>query len=69
MQNIIESAWDDRTLLDKSETQEAIRQVIKQLDSGKIRVASPVDDGWQVNEWVKKAVVLYFPIQKWRLLS
>ncbi len=64
MQNIIESAWDDRTLLDKSETQEAIRQVIKQLDSGKIRVASPVDDGWQVNEWVKKAVVLYFPIQK-----
>ena len=64
MQNIIESAWDDRTLLDKSETQEAIRQVIKQLDSGKIRVASPVDDGWRVNEWVKKAVVLYFPIQK-----
>jgi 2,3,4,5-tetrahydropyridine-2-carboxylate N-succinyltransferase len=64
MQKIIESAWDDRTLLDKSETQEAIRQVIKQLDSGKIRVASPVDNGWQVNEWVKKAVVLYFPIQK-----
>jgi 2,3,4,5-tetrahydropyridine-2-carboxylate N-succinyltransferase len=64
MQNIIESAWDDRTLLDKSETQEAVRQVIKQLDSGKIRVASPVDNGWQVNEWVKKAVVLYFPIQK-----
>ena len=64
MQNIIESAWDDRTLLDKSETQEAIRQVIKQLDSGKIRVASPVDKGWQVNEWVKKAVVLYFPIKK-----
>mgnify|MGYP003323438207 FL=1 len=64
MQNIIESAWDDRTLLDKSETQEAIRQVIKQLDSGKIRVASPLDNGWQVNEWVKKAVVLYFPIQK-----
>ena len=50
--------------MDKSETQEAIRQVIKQLDSGKIRVASPVDNGWQVNEWVKKAVVLYFPIQK-----
>lgn len=64
MQNIIESAWDDRTLLDKSETQEAIRQVIKQLDSGKIRVASPVNNRWQVNEWVKKAVVLYFPIQK-----
>ena len=64
MQEIIESAWDDRKLLEKSETQQAIRQVIKQLDRGKIRVASPLENGWQVNEWVKKAVVLYFPIQK-----
>ena len=64
MQKIIESAWDDRKLLEKSETQEAIRQVINQLDTGKIRVASPMENGWQVNEWVKKAVVLYFPIQK-----
>ena len=64
MQKIIESAWDDRKLLEKSETQQAIRQVIKQLDRGKIRVASPLENGWQVNEWVKKAVVLYFPIQK-----
>ena len=64
MQKIIESAWDDRKLLEKSETQEAIRQVINQLDTGKIRVASPLKNGWQVNEWVKKAVVLYFPIQK-----
>ena len=64
MQKIIESAWDDRKLLEKSETQEAIRQVINQLDTGKIRVASPLENGWQVNEWVKKAVVLYFPIQK-----
>ena len=64
MQKIIESAWDNRKLLEKSETQEAIRQVINQLDTGKIRVASPLENGWQVNEWVKKAVVLYFPIQK-----
>ena len=64
MQKIIESAWDERKLLEKSETQEAIRQVINQLDTGKIRVASPLENGWQVNEWVKKAVVLYFPIQK-----
>ena len=52
MQKIIESAWDDRKLLEKSETQEAIRQVINQLDTGKIRVASPLKNGWQVNEWV-----------------
>ena len=64
MQSIIESAWEDRSLLEKSETQEAIREVINQLDTGKLRVASPSDGGWQVNEWVKKAVVLYFPIQK-----
>ena len=64
MQKIIELAWDDRTLLEKSETQEAIKQAINELDKGKIRVSSPVKNGWQVNEWVKKAVVLYFPIQK-----
>jgi len=69
MQSIIESAWEDRSLLENSETQEAIRAVINQLDTGAIRVASPSDDGWQVNEWVKKAVVLYFPIQKMETLE
>ena len=64
MQNIIESAWEDRSLLKQTETQEAIKEVIKQLDTGNLRVASPTGNGWQVNEWVKKAVVLYFPIQK-----
>lgn len=61
---IIEAAWDDRTLLKEEETQQAIRSVIEQLDQGILRVAEPTDNGWQVNEWVKKAVVLYFPIQK-----
>ena len=69
MQSIIELAWDDRTLLEKSETQEAIRHAINQLDQGKIRVASPVKNEWQVNEWVKKAVVLYFPIQKMQTIE
>ena len=69
MQNIIESAWKDRSLVEKSEIQEAIREVINKLDTGKLRVASPVDGGWQVNEWVKKAVVLYFPIQKMETLE
>ena len=69
MQSIIEAAWEDRSLLEKSETQETIREVINQLDTGKLRVASPVDGGWQVNEWVKKALVLYFPIQKMETLE
>jgi len=50
MQNIIESAWNDRSLLEKPETQEAIRSVISQLDSGQLRVAEPTAEGWKVNE-------------------
>lgn len=64
MRDIIESAWNNRDLLEESETQETIRSVIEELDQGKIRVAEPFEDGWRVNEWIKKAVVLYFPIQK-----
>lgn len=61
---IIEKAWDDRTLLQEESTQSTIREVIELIDLGKLRVAEPVENGWQVNEWVKKAVVMYFPIQK-----
>lgn len=64
LQKTIEKAWDDRALLKEDTTINAIREVISLLDSGKLRVAEPTDNGWQVNEWVKKAVVLYFPIQK-----
>jgi len=64
MQKIIESAWEDRSLLEKSEVKEAIREIIDQLDIGRLRVASPKENKWQINEWVKKAVILYFPIQK-----
>ena len=60
----IEAAWDDRSKLQETETLNAIRKVIDLLDEGALRVADPSADGWQVNEWVKKAVVLYFPIQK-----
>ena len=69
MQKIIEAAWEDHSLLEQAETQDSIRKVISQLDSGEIRVAEPTASGWQVNEWVKKAVVLYFPIQKMETLE
>jgi len=61
---LIEQAWNDRSLLTSTKTITAIREVISLLDEGKLRVAEPTYNGWQVNEWVKKAVVLYFPIQK-----
>ena len=64
LQQIIEKAWENRALLKELETIKAIREVISLLDSGKLRVAEPVSNGWQVNEWVKKAVVMYFPIQQ-----
>jgi 2,3,4,5-tetrahydropyridine-2,6-dicarboxylate N-succinyltransferase len=61
---IITAAWDNRALLSENTTQLAIREVIEMLDKGKLRVAQPSAEGWKVNEWVKKAVILYFPIQK-----
>jgi 2,3,4,5-tetrahydropyridine-2-carboxylate N-succinyltransferase len=65
LRTIIEKAWDNRELLKEKETQEAIRAVISDLDIGVLRVAEPVVDGsWKVNDWIKKAVILYFPIQK-----
>jgi 2,3,4,5-tetrahydropyridine-2,6-dicarboxylate N-succinyltransferase len=64
MQSIIESAWKNRDLLKESATIKAIETVIEQLDKGLLRVAEPTSDGsWIVNEWVKKAVILYFPIR------
>ena len=64
LQSIIEKAWENRALLQEETTTKAIRDVIDLLDSGTLRVAEPTPNGWQVNEWVKKAVVMYFPIQK-----
>ena len=64
LRSIIEKAWEDRSLLQDSTTQAAIRSVVDKLDKGELRVAEPVTAGWQVNEWVKKAVILYFPIQQ-----
>ncbi len=65
----IEKAWDNRELLKESQTQNAIREVINLIDLGELRCAAPNGDDWQINEWVKKAVVLYFPIQKMEVLE
>lgn len=64
LRQIIEKAWEDRNLLQDEATQSAIRSVVDQLDKGTLRVAEPASGGWQVNEWIKKAVILYFPIQQ-----
>lgn len=70
LQTTIEQAWNDRELLHADTTKEAIRNVIEELDKGRLRVAEPTPDGdWKVNDWVKKAVVLYFPIQEMKTLE
>jgi len=69
LKTIIENAWDDRLLLNDKRTQEAINQTVELLDKGQLRVAEPVDGKWKVNEWVKKAVIMYFPIRKMEVLE
>ena len=69
LKQIIENAWENRALLQEEETTTAIRKVVELLDEGILRVAEKVGDAWQVNEWVKKGVVLYFPIQKMETLE
>ena len=65
LQNIIENAWNNRSILSEKTTQEAIHFIIEEIDKGRLRIAEPIHDrGWKVNEWIKKAVILYFPIQQ-----
>jgi 2,3,4,5-tetrahydropyridine-2-carboxylate N-succinyltransferase len=70
IQSIIEFAWENRESLQEKEAQAAVREVIEQLDKGALRVAAPNEQGgWDVNEWVKKAVVMYFPIQQMKTME
>jgi 2,3,4,5-tetrahydropyridine-2-carboxylate N-succinyltransferase len=64
LKETIEAAWDDRGLLGEKSVQEAIHEVVDQLDGGILRVAQKDAEGWKVNDWIKKAVILYFPIRK-----
>lgn len=66
---LIESAWNDRELLKKPETRDAISEIVDQLDKGILRVASPDSGQWTTHEWIKKAVILYFPIRQMELIE
>ncbi len=66
---IINNAWENRELLKDSSVQSTIREVIELMDKGKLRVIEPTESGWKLNEWVKKAVIMYFPIQKMEVLE
>ncbi|MEP6617418.1 MAG: 2,3,4,5-tetrahydropyridine-2,6-dicarboxylate N-succinyltransferase, partial [Ginsengibacter sp.] len=64
LEESIRESWDNRELLKQSEYSDVIHNVIEKLDTGALRVAMPVGDVWQVNEWVKQAILMYFGIQK-----
>ncbi|MCX6314395.1 MAG: 2,3,4,5-tetrahydropyridine-2,6-dicarboxylate N-succinyltransferase [Sphingobacteriales bacterium] len=61
---LISEAWADRALLKESRYSDAVRAVIEEVDKGRLRTASPVGNDWQVNEWVKQAILMYFGIQQ-----
>ncbi len=66
---LIAAAWEDRALLSAPATRSAIESVVAGLDQGTLRVAAPGEGGWTVNEWVKKAVILYFPIRQMAVIE
>ncbi|MCY7353157.1 MAG: 2,3,4,5-tetrahydropyridine-2,6-dicarboxylate N-succinyltransferase [Cytophagaceae bacterium] len=66
-QTLIEAAWQDRSLLQKPNTAQAIHETIRLVDVGELRVASPDADSWEVHEWIKKAIILYFPLQQMQI--
>lgn len=69
LQQVIEKAWNERSLLEQNETKSAIEEVISLLNSGELRVAEPKDGTWIIHEWVKKAVILYFPISRMETIN
>jgi len=69
LKEIIEKAWDNRDMLKEKDVQIAVKTIIDDLDSGERRVAEPDGDKWLVNEWIKKAVILYFPLMKMKTIE
>lgn len=69
LRNIIENAWDNRALLEDKVVRNAICDVIEMLDKGKLRIAEKIDDKWIINEWLKKAVLMYFPINDMEVIE
>jgi 2,3,4,5-tetrahydropyridine-2-carboxylate N-succinyltransferase len=68
IKQLIEQAWEDRSLINNPQTIQAIETVIEELDKGRLRVAEPNGENWKVNDWVKKAVILYFPTREMETL-
>lgn len=64
VKDLILQAWDNRELLKEEKYADAVRTIIEEVDKGRLRTAAPTENGWQVNEWVKQAILMYFAIQQ-----
>ena len=69
LKTLILEAWNNRELLKENKYRDAVRETIELLDKGKIRVAEKKEQEWVVNEWVKQAILLYFPIQEMKVME
>jgi len=69
IKNIIEQAWANREMIGNTDVKVAVERVVELLDKGELRVAEPGENGWTVNEWVKKAVIMYFPIKEMKVIE
>src|SRR3954467_6117814 len=69
LQSLIQEAFAKRELLKTPQYEQAIREVIEEVDKGRLRVAAPGEGGWVVNEWVKQAILIYFGIQKMETIT
>ena len=69
MQELILEAWNNRELLKESKYADAVRAVIEEVDKGRLRTAAPTEKGWQVNEWVKQAILMYFAVQQMKTIE
>lgn len=64
MKELIKAAFENRELIKEEKYKDAVRAAIEEIDKGRLRVAEPTDNGWQVNEWAKQAILLYFGVQQ-----
>src|ERR1700754_2900779 len=69
LKQLITEAWGNRELLKDAKYSDGVRAVIEEVDKGRLRVASPGENGWVVNEWVKQAILMYFGIQQMQTWS
>jgi 2,3,4,5-tetrahydropyridine-2,6-dicarboxylate N-succinyltransferase len=69
LQQKIEAAFANRELLKNQEYSDAVKELVEAVDKGKLRTAEPIEGKWQVNEWVKQGILLYFGVMPMHIMQ